>query len=1093
MYRFHRFAIVSLALLMGTAHGQSTFGSITGTVKDPTGAIIPSVEVEVLHDPTGAIRKVVTSSAGVFNVPNLDIGSYRVRAAAPGFSTTERSGLQLSANQVINLELQLNVGTTAETIEVREVTPSISTETTDISGHMTHESLQSLPLVGRHTGDGGIYAYLTLTTGAAAVPSSSTPIVQGTRNQVGILPTMDGIAVMAFPQGASPVQPSMESIQEVRTGTAVAPAEFSTAGNIQVISKSGTNDLHGGAFWTYNGNRLNARNFFAATVPFRVYNNFAASIGGPVIKNKLFFFGTYEGSREAATRTLVENVPLPSWRSGNFSTGVARQLLDPLNNQPFPGNAIPAGRISPVSQKIQDYAYPLPNSGAANQLANNWVANYPGTTGFTIFDHFDIRGDYNISSRDSVFSRISWRRMPLTVPAVYPLYRVQLRRGKSGVVAWNHTISPTAFNEFRFGSTYHRNYYTANVVGSDLLAQWGLTGIPTAGAKTAPRFAITGVTPWDPDGQSANFQDNPETTYQWIDNLSWTSGRHIIKVGFDVVKDLFNGNNINSSAYGQYSFSGIYTGFGYADFLLGIPQTTTLAIPNPNRRLNGTIWGFYAQDQFKVNRSLTLNYGLRWEIAMPYADTKGALYTWSAATNGLVVMDEGIGLVNPLFPKNIPVTTASKAGYPKNLVDLDKNNFEPRVGFAWKMFGSDKTVMRGGFGVYPNLIYATLARSHLSGGPFSGSVTYNNAIVNSAPLFSFPSPVLSSGTAAVQNVNAVNPRLKTPYTEQWNLTAERQIGAYGVRASYVGASSKQLIYRANWNLPAPSTIPFTTARRPNQLYNQIIMADSGGTEIYHALELAGQKRYGNNFTVSSGFTWGKDLTDTLDSGGGGTTFGGQVIQNPLNRSVERTNNGAVPHKRFYAYADWALPLGKGHRWLTGSHPVLEYILGGWRTTWVGVLQSGQYFNPTFSGFDPSNTGTQGGLPDRIGNGNLSPDERSVRYFFDAKAFAIPGCPASDPVCRTPAPLGRFGNTAYNILKGPPLRNLDFGLLKDFPIKEGLRLRFNLTMANALNHPNFSVPDANISSSTVGLISGQTRVLLAEPGPREIDLGLRLQF
>src|SRR5262249_1416228 len=252
-----------------------------------------------------------------------------------------------------------------------------------------------------------------------------------------------------------------------------------------------------------------------------------------------------------------------------------------------------------------------------------------------------------------------------------------------------------------------------------------------------------------------------------------------------------------------------------------------------------------------------------------------------------------------------------------------------------------------------------------------------------------------SGTAAVQNVNGVNPHLKVPYTQQWNLTGERQLGAYGFRASYVGARSVNLIYRANLNLPAPSTIPFLTARRPNQLYNQIVMAENGGTDAYHALELAGQKRYGRNLTLSTGFTWAKDLTDTQDGGGQGTTFGGQVIQNPQNRVIEKANNRIVPSKRFFAHADWALPVGKGQKLLSNAHPVVQYILGGWRTTWVTVVQSGQYFNPSFSGFDPSNTGTQGGIPDRIGDGNLPPDKRSVSYFFDAKAFAIPGCPATD--------------------------------------------------------------------------------------------------
>ncbi len=1094
MSNLQRFVVAPILigfLAASASLAQSTFGSFTGTVKDPSGALVPDATVEVSNEGTGVVRKVTTSAAGVFNVTNLDIGNYRVRVSAKGFSAYDRTGLFLTANQIINLDIELPLGATSNVVEVSVSAPTITTETTDISSYVGHDAMEELPSVGRHTGDGGVYSFTTLATGAAAVPGSSTPILQGTRSQVGILPTMDGIAVMAYPQGASPVQPSMEAIQEVKMETAVAPAEFSTAGNIQVVSKSGTNQYHGGAFWDYNGNALNARNFFSQTVPFRVFNNFATSIGGPIKKNKLFIFGDYEGAREAATSTVVEVVPSVAWKNGDFSS-VTKPVIDPTTGQAFPGNMIPAGRISKVSQAIQNYAFPNPNSAGAN----NWAGNFPSNTGFTHYDHFDIRGDYVATSRDLIFARYSWRLMPLTAVGVpYPLTRLQDRHGQSSVLAWNHTISPSAVNEFRFGTTYHRNHYTADVTGSDLIRQFGITGVATAGVKTAPYFNITGVTPWNPDTSSFDYQDNPETTFEWIDNLSWTHGRHFMKFGFDAIRDRFNGNNINSNVYGEYDFTSAYTGTGYADFLLGIPQTTSIAVPNPNRHLRGSVFGTYAQDQFKVSSRLTVNYGVRWELEQPYTDTKGALYTWNPATNGLVVLNNGLSLVNPLFPTNIPITTASQAGFPSDLVKFDKHNFEPRAGFAYKPFLSDKTVIRGGYGIYSNLIYATLAKSQLSGGPFSGSVSYINAISNGVPLFSFPQPFLSSGTSSVQNVNAVNPNLKEPYTQQWNMTIEQQVASVGLRVSYVGSRSVDLIYRRNINLPIPSSTTFTVSRRPDQLYNQIIVADSGGTDAYHALELAAQKRYGKGLTISGGFTWAKDLTDTQDSGGvtnAGTTFGGQIIQNPNSRDIEKANNATVVPHRFFAYAVYELPVGRGQRFLSSAPAAVQAILGGWRTSWTAVAQDGQYFTASFSGSDPSGTGTIGGLPDRIGNGNIS--NWNVSHFFDQTAFSVPGCPNTNPVCSNPVPLGRFGNSGLNVLHGPPIRDLDFGLLKDFKYRDRITTRFSLIMANALNHPNFSPPASNISSpGTVGVLSTETRPLLSEPGPREIDFALRIIF
>ena len=345
----------------------------------------------------------------------------------------------------------------------------------------------------------------------------------------------------------------------------------------------------------------------------------------------------------------------------------------------------------------------------------------------------------------------------------------------------------------------------------------------------------------------------------------------------------------------------------------------------------------------------------------------------------------------------------------------------------------------------------------------------------------------------MQNVNGVNQDLKIPYTQQWNFTVERQIASFGLRASYVGSRSVNLLYRSNFNLPAPSTIPFTASRRPNQRFAQVIYADNGGTDAYHGLELGAQKRYGQNLTFNTGFTWAKDLTDTQDSGGGGTTFAGQIIQNPANRAIEKANNGLVVPRRFFAYAVYNLPFGKGQRFLANAPAVAQYVLGGWRTTWTAVAQSGQYFSPTYSGFDPSGTGTNAGAPDRLADGNLD-SGRAVNRWFDAASFAVPGCPATNTLCSQPAPIGRFGNAGFNILEGPPIRNLDFGLQKEFKYRERFTVLFTLLLVNALNHPNFSVPAANISApSNVGVISGQTRPLLGEPGPREIDFALRLSF
>jgi hypothetical protein len=817
------------------------------------------------------------------------------------------------------------------------------------------------------------------------------------------------------------------------------------------------------------------------------------SASGPIVKNKLFFLIDYEGSRESASGTLVETVPLPAWRSGDFSS-LGQTVRDPTTGQPFPGNVIPANRIGSVSQAVQNYIFPLPNTGAPGTLNNNWTKNVPSQTGFTDYNRIDGRGDYNITDRDTVFARLSWLRMPYYSAGVYPLARIQTRYAQDAVLSYTHIFSPSVVNEFRMGATYHRNYFVANVVGSDLLSQFGIQGVPTVGVRTAPYFSVTGVTTFNPSSGADYYNDNPDTSFEWIDNLSWSTGRHSLKFGFDSIRERYNGNSINYTVYGAYNFSGVYSGNAYADFLLGIPQTTSLAIPSPNRALRGTTFGMYAQDQFRVTSSLTLNYGIRWELPRPYHDVNGQLYNYDPATGGLVVPNSGIQLINAFYPKNIPIITASQPGFPAgSLVNADYKNIEPRVGFAYRLFGSDKTVVRGGYGIYTNLLYSPLAAS-MTGGPFAGSVTYYNAVTNGVPLFQFPSPFLATGTTAVQNVSGVNPNLRTPYTQQWNFTLEHQIGSIGLRASYVGSRSINLIYQRNLNQPAPSTTPFSTALYPNQLFGSINYYDNGGTDFYNALELSAQRRLGRNLTFNSGFTWAKDLTDAQDANGGGTPFASQLIQNQFCLTCEKSNNELVPPKRFFMYAVYSLPVGSGQRFLSNAHGIVQTLLGGWQTSWTVVLQSGQYFTPSFSTFDPSNTGVIGGVPDRIVGAQLYPANQTVNDWFNGNAFGIPGCPASTPVCSHPANVGRFGTSGWNYLIGPALKNLDFGLSKDFKPIERVTVRFTMTMVDAFNHPKFTNPSANISTPTsVGVVSGTKGALLGEPSARNIDFVLRVMF
>jgi hypothetical protein len=1077
-----------LVVSISGSFGQTTFATITGTVTDPSGAVVPGAKVSIISETEGSVRDLTTGSTGVFVAPNLNVGRYRLKAAAAGFAPYERTGMILSANQVFNTDVKLELTQAGTTVQVAAAGTVISTETSNISNLKTSRDLQELPLISRHGGDQGFYTYVLQNPGVNSMPGNSLNNVQGVRQQTGVLPTMDGIAVMAYPIGPGPVQPSLEGVQEVNVQLANTPAEFATPANFAVVTKSGTNEFHGTAFWDYNSSKLNARDFFSPAAPFRVYHDFGGSFGGPIRRDKTFVFGDYEGSREAAKVVVTGNTPLPAWRTGDFS-GLTMPIIDPLTGVQFPGNQVPADRINPVSQKVQSFFYPLPNFGPPGLQAGNWRGQFPGQTGFTHFDDFGVRVDQNFKNGDRVFARASYRQLPLTARenSLPPVgQRDQIRGSRSAVASWTHLFSAAVLNEFRTGFTRQRNYYFPDLVGSDILQRVGIQGVTTTGIHNVPAFNITGITTTDqPNSQALTL----DTNFEWTDNLSWTRGRHSMKFGFDAIRDQLGGYNYPNSMYGAYNFNGAYTGFGYADFLLGIPQTTQLTIPNPPRYLRGTTWSIYAQDQFKVNQKLTLNYGLRYELLGPYYDRSGSIANFDPVSGAFVLPDAGISHVNPFYPKNIPILSATQAGFPDPaLVRFPMHNFYPRVGVAYKPFGDEKTVIRAGYGIYGNLVYGSLARG-LGGGPFSGSTTYTNALTNGVPLFSFPSPFLPTGTTATQNGFGVNPHIVTPYTEQWNLTIERQLGGAALRLSYLGSHSAKLIYARNLDQPPPSTLPFSKNRLPYPIFNSITYYDNGGNQRYNALQAAIARNYGNLLTFNAGYTWAKDLTDTQEG-----TFSGPTIQNQFNRAAEYANNLLTPAHRVYGYAIFHIPVGKGHRILNRGG-VVEAVLGDWQMAWNAMAQSGQFFTPSFSVFDPSNTNTIGGRPDVVpGVSTAAVGHQSVNNWFNPAAFKIPGCPDGTPVCAKPDNIGRFGNAGIGILRGPRIANADLAISKYFPIRENLRMQFRMNMANVFNHPNFALPAANISSpATVGRITSSVPPTFGTVAPREIDFQLRLEF
>lgn len=1073
---------------------QSTFGSITGVVTDPSGAVVPGAKVSVTSVDHGTVRQVDSGNAGTFNVPNLDVGRYRLSVSAPGFAAYERSGLILSANQVLGVNVSLSLAQAGTTVHVTS-NQVISTEATNISNIKTSRDLAQIPSITRQGGDQGIFPYALMNPGASSTNGNSLVKVGGVR-QIDVIPTIDGVLTNTNEtgQGAGPVQLNQDSVQELNVQLANTPAEFSTPTSITMVTKSGTNEYHGMLYGQYNTNALNSRQYFSSSVPFRRYHEVAANIGGPIKKDKTFFFADYDVSRETSTVVVTGSTPLVPWRTGDFS-GQTKPVTDPANhNAPFLGNQIPSNRISPVSLAIQNYFYPLPNFGSPTLQSGNWRGQRQSATGWTNFASGDVRVDQNFHNGDKVFGRFSYRHMPRNIFQNFlpPLGELpEQRYGASATLSWTHLFSPAVLNELRGGFTRMRLFYHTPLIGSDIISQVGIQGVPTVGLYGVPAVSITGPTTTNvsnPYGLSIN------TNFEYTDNLSWTRGSHSMKFGVDVIRTQIGGNNNANTIYGSYSFSGIYTGGNpYADFLLGIPQQTQLANPTAPAHLRGTMWSLYAQDAYKVTPQFTLNYGLRWELNGPYYDINGTLPNFDPATGSLVVPDRGVKYLNPRYPQNIPITTTSVAHYPGNgLVNIRKLNFYPRIGFAYQPFSN--FVIRAAYGIYGIPVYGGLVRTFSDGGPFSGTSLYTNAIqANGTPLFSFPQPFLNqaSNATASQSVNGIDPNFVTPSTQQWNVTLEKQIGETALRLSYIGSLGVNLTQVINLNQPAPSLTPFTQSERPYPLFQNITWFDNGGHSNYNALEVAVARNYGRNLTFNAGWTWAKDLTTAQDTG----SWTSQMIQNRFNPGADYGNDLLTPTNRVFGYVVYQLPFGRNQRFLNTNSRITDGFLGGWQMAWNILLQSGQFFTPSYSGFDSSNTNTLGGRPDIVPGVSSKPvGKQSITNWFNPAAFKIPGCLDSNPVCAHPANVGRFGTSTIGSLRGPAIYNADLALSKYFDLYKRTRLQVQANAVDVFNHPDFGLPAANISSpGTVGQITTQIAPSLGTAVGRQITFALRLEF
>lgn len=1059
--------LAALALLsLCTVSGQTDLGTIRGVATDQSGAVIPNVKIVLTNIGTGISREVVTGSQGDFEIPFINQGTYSLTATAPGFKSFTANDILMRARELRRIDPKLEVGTVGTEVTVTaEGAAVIATEGSQIAGGFDREEFVDSPLSQSFFPQ----AYMT-TLPNVQTPQGGWGLRFAGQGPNQIAQNMDGVTN----DGANNLVQNMQDFEDLQVVAVNNSAEFSRVAQFSMVSKGGGNDFHGRIYYDLVNSALNARSFFEARkTPYKEHRG-GANVSGPIIRNKLFFYGGYSLVRIPSQSFYLRDVPTDRMRGGDFSDFLNQAnpvtIRDPLTGQPFPGNVIPQDRINPVSQRTQDLFIPSPNRGSANSTFNNFGFLHPYPTDLYRWDSITTRIDYMLSSKSQLFGRFINRLTPYVLAGSFPDLGTWTRKRDhhSFVLSNTHTFSPTVVNEFHWGwakDTFVDGEETDGFTPQNApsaISAIGLQGVNPQGFDVMgfPTFTIVGVQQLRSNVGGLNLNRND---HEFSENLTWSMGRHVIKTGGELRYFHSNPLGIPGDTFGNFNFNGSMTGIGYADFLLGLPFSSSRVNALTDRTQTGYELGIFLQDTFKVSRKLTLDLGLRWDYFRHALFQDRLQYNWDPDTGNVIVPQEALDQISPLYPSSINVVAGDPFPRPA------RDNFRPRFGAAYRV--TDTFVVRGGYGMYTE----TLGNLHRSQGtgPFVIGETYFNQITDGQPFLSFPNPFpesLSAARVPSQSISGYPARTDNGVIHQFNVSIERQFPlSIGGRISYIGSRSRGLNYDIELNKPEPGLTPFTPARRPWPQFVNTPFTYSDGQAKYDALQFEVQKRAGA-LVFNAHYTLSNSMLDYAN------------LQNPYDHKM--WNRDAFnARNRFVVNATYDLPVGRGRAALGQAPGYVDALLGGWQIGWITYLQSGQYFTPSFAGADPSNTNTFGGLPDRIGDGNLPRSERTPDRWFDASAFV-------------PPPPGRFGNSGVAILEGPGLNLHHLSAIKQFRIGERWRFVVQGNFTNIFNTAHFDWPNANISvPASVGRVfrlreGGGGREM---SGPRNVQFRFRIEF
>lgn len=1075
-----KYLLLAGCLLVSTLNAQVDTATIAGTLHDQTGAAVPSATIRIVENATNATTILHSDSKGEYVSPPLHVGNYSVIAEARGFKTARRDNVTLQVQDRLRIDFDMQVGQVNESVVVSSEAPPIQTDTSSLGQVLSSRAITELPLNGRDyiqlatltTGVVGTSAGTNGNTGGSSTGGQNSFVADGARGTLNNF-LLDGIDNNSNDNGGVILRTNVDAIQEFKIQTNSFSAEFGRSGGaaINAIIKSGTNSYHGDVFEFLRNSFFDARDYFEDPATKKAsfkQNQFGATIGGPIRRNKLFWFGDYQGTVIRNPMTLVSSVPTAAQRIGDFSGPGNDTIYDPATYDPatnsraqFSGNVIPSDRISPLVQNIMNL-YPLPNQ--PGKLKNNYVIS---PIAQDRIDQGDFRGDYNIAESDQLFFR--WSMSGRTSFNPTPLPGLAGGGGSSSgngfedtmgaALGETHTFSPTTVNEIRIGFNYVHIRRGVPLGGnveppSNLL----VPGVPNnPGTNGVTLFVPSGYRRIGSPGFAPTILSSQER--QITDVLTLIRGGHSIKLGGEIRWSQFNIFQV-SAPNGSFSFTGQFTqnpvdgdgGISIADELLGLPTTSTISsLLNLGNRQH--VPSGFAQDDWKLNGHLTLNLGVRYDFFSPIVEVNNKQSNFDYQTAQLIV--------------------AGRNGASRGLVTPDYLNFAPRIGFAWTPFNSNNTVFRGAYGIfYSGQEIRTAAPLQLA---YNLPFYYQPFFISDGitPLLTVDQgfPPGNPANAVDPPVTSVDSRLKTPYYQEWNFAIEQALpSAMSLEIVYAGSKGTHLQVLIDPNevmIPGPGDVQ---SRRPYPNYGPFAAIQDRGNSTYHSLQVKAQKRYTHGLSFLSSFTYSKAINDLPE-----ICCNQPYPQNSYNLTAEKGLADFDQRLRWVLSFDYELPFGRGRHFLNGNR-LLDLAFGGWHLGGIYTLASGFPFSPQL-GYDPSNTGDQGTVrTDRIANGNLPSGQRDPNLWFDINAFPFPA-------------TYTFGNAGRNILIGPGVNVLDGSIRKEFATTETQRLEFRAEFFNMVNHPNFAQPDNFIDDGpgAAGVITS-----LAIP-MRQIQFGLKYRF